>query len=331
MVNINITHSRIKLQSLSGIFLNSFASKCSTLQCDFPRAYAKSMFYRLVGQALAGRVHTQLIRINASLGSDKLFSESLVSFLKYADDVVIGHPCRDAQGLSIISNALKYVSEWSGQNGLNLNPNKCVQCTFSLIGNAVIDPDLKATVNDNALSTVDTFTNLGVTVARNAKWTNHVEGIFRKCVHLSFFAKKLRSLSTPAEYIRKFAEACVIPIILYCSPTIFPELLKQGFALLRRSIKLISYVRGLSFSYLTNLVCEHHVKASSDFAEWILADSEHALHEELSNARSHTSTRSRFKQLPSKTAAYRNSVLPLLSRLLIDRNAELNYYIQELS
>ncbi len=44
-----------------------------------------------------------------------------------ADDVVIGHPCRDAQGLSIINNALKYVSEWSGQNGLNLNPNKCVQ------------------------------------------------------------------------------------------------------------------------------------------------------------------------------------------------------------
>ncbi len=45
----------------------------------------------------------------------------------------------------------------------------------------------------------------------------------------------------------------------------------------------------------------------------------------------HTSTRSRFKLLPSKTAAYRNSVLPALSRLLVDRNAELNYYIQELS
>ncbi len=51
----------------------------------------------------------------------------------------------------------------------------------------------------------------------------------------------------------------------------------------------------------------------------------------LSKARSHTSTRSRFKLLPSKTAAYRNSVLPSLSRLLVDRNAELNYYIQELS
>ncbi len=169
-----------------------------------------------------------------TLHTSDLSSESLVSFLKYADDVVIGHPCRDAQGLSIINNALKYVSEWSGQYGLNLNLNKCVQCTFSLKENVVTDPDFKAIINDNALSTVDTVTYLGVTFARNAKWTNHVEGIFRKCVRLSFFKKKLRRLSTPAAYIRKFDEACVIPIILFCSPAIFPGLLKQDFALLKR-------------------------------------------------------------------------------------------------
>ncbi len=72
MVDINIIYSRIKLQSLSGIFHNSFASKCSIFQCDFPRAYEKSMFHRLAGRALAGRAHTQLIKINVSLGSDKL-------------------------------------------------------------------------------------------------------------------------------------------------------------------------------------------------------------------------------------------------------------------
>ncbi len=46
-----------------------------------------------------------------TLHTSDLFSESLVYFLKYTDDVVIGHPCRDAQGLSIFNNALKYVSE----------------------------------------------------------------------------------------------------------------------------------------------------------------------------------------------------------------------------
>ncbi len=87
--------------------------------------------------------------------------------------------------------------------------------------------------------------------------------------------------------------ACVIPIILYCAPAIFPGL----HTLLRRLIKLISNVCGLGFNYLTNLVCERHIKASTDLAARVLADSEHPLNEELSKARSHTSTRSRFKLL----------------------------------
>ncbi len=134
---------------------------------------------------------------------------------------------------------------------------------------------------------------------------------FRKSVQprvcLSFFVKKLRRLSTPAEFFRKFVETCVLPLILYCSPAIFPGLLKHGFALLMRLIKLISQVSGLSFSYLTNLLCERHIKASSDFAEWILEDHQHPLHDELSKARSHT-TRSCFKLLPSKTAPHLSSL-----------------------
>ncbi len=76
MENINIIYFRIKLQSLSGIFHNSFASKCSILQSLESSATflvrTQSMFYRLAGRALADRVHIQLTRINVSLGSDKL-------------------------------------------------------------------------------------------------------------------------------------------------------------------------------------------------------------------------------------------------------------------
>ncbi len=61
-----------------------------------------------------------------------LYSESLASFLKYADDVVIGHPCKNSQGIFTIKNALKYVSDWSGDNGLKLNPFNCVHCMFTL-------------------------------------------------------------------------------------------------------------------------------------------------------------------------------------------------------
>ncbi len=78
----------------------------------------------------------------STLHTSGLFSEPLASFLKYADDVVIDHRCRDPQSISIIN---KYVPEWSVENGLNLNPTKCVQCMCFLRDNAVIDSDLKAT------------------------------------------------------------------------------------------------------------------------------------------------------------------------------------------
>ncbi len=96
-----------------------------------------------------------------------------------------------------------YVLDWSGDNGLKLNPSKCVQCIFTHKGNAITDLDLKANINGDTLSEVEPVTYLGVKFSNNAKWTAHVEDIFRKCVRLSFFVKKLRRLSTSAELSRR--------------------------------------------------------------------------------------------------------------------------------
>ncbi len=74
---------------------------------------------------------------------------------------------------------------------------------FALKGNAVTDPHLKAVIKGNALSTVESVTNLGVTLTNNAKWATHVEEVCRKRVHLSFFVMKFLSLSKPDEFICK--------------------------------------------------------------------------------------------------------------------------------
>ncbi len=42
---------------------------------------------------------------------------------------------------------------------------------LSLKGNTVTDPELKANIKGNALSTVETVTYLGVKFSNNAKWT----------------------------------------------------------------------------------------------------------------------------------------------------------------
>ncbi len=61
---------------------------------------------------------------------------------------------------------------------------------FTLKGNAVTDPDLKANINGNTLSEVEPVTYLGVSFSNKAKLTAYVEKIFRKCVRLSFFCKE---------------------------------------------------------------------------------------------------------------------------------------------
>ncbi len=71
------------------------------------------------------------------------------------------------------------MSDWPGDNGLKLNPSKCVQCMFTLKGNAVADLDLKANINGNTFSEVESVTYLGGSFSNNAKLTVHAENIFR--------------------------------------------------------------------------------------------------------------------------------------------------------
>ncbi len=61
---------------------------------------------------------------------------------------------------------------------------------FTLKGNAATDHDLRANVNGNTLSKVDSVTHLGVTFSNNAKWTAHAVDMFRKWIRLAFFCKQ---------------------------------------------------------------------------------------------------------------------------------------------
>ncbi len=57
---------------------------------------------------------------------------------------------------------------------------------FSFKGYVITDPELKASINGDTLSAVESVTYLGVIFSSNAKWTTHVEDIFKKCVRVSF-------------------------------------------------------------------------------------------------------------------------------------------------
>ncbi len=59
--------------------------------------------------------------------------------------------------------------------------------------NAVTDPDLKADVNGNTLTEVESVTYLGVTFSDNAKWTAHAEyHLFPICAYVYLFLQRFR-------------------------------------------------------------------------------------------------------------------------------------------
>ncbi len=59
--------------------------------------------------------------------------------------------------------------DWSGDNGLKLNPIQCVQYMFTLKGHVVTGLDFKANINGNTLPEVESVAKLGVTFSNNAK------------------------------------------------------------------------------------------------------------------------------------------------------------------
>jgi hypothetical protein len=130
--------------------------------------------------------------------------------------------------------------------------------------------------------------------------------------------------------VKKFVEACVLPVLLYCSPVIFSGLLTKDFILLRRSMKVICRVSGIQYAELVEIVVSRHIDSALKFAHKILEDSEHPLHQHLSLSVSRSCTRNTFNPVFSRTSTFRRSIVPFLARLLTDASKETALFEQML-
>ena len=82
----------------------------------------------------------------------------------------------------------------------------------------------------------------------------------------------------------------------------------------------------MSLDPLDNLIhtlYHKHITASVSFAEKILSDQTHPLHEDISRCRSHISIRSRFRLLPARINLYKTFVVIYLARILTDKDEAL--------
>ena len=191
------------------------------------------------------------------------------------------------------------------------------------------DTFVPASLGEYTLTKVDFFKYLGVTIASDLTWSSHVESVFLKVRKLCFFIRRLRTFKVPQHILIQFMNSCVLPIILYCSPVIFPGLLRKDFVLLRRCLKLLSRSCRASLDSIVRQVVSAHIIACKKLATRILNDVSHPLYSELSCCRSYGTTRSSFKHLHARTEKHKNSCINYLARLLTDETSTVDKLLSE--
>ncbi len=156
-----------------------------------------------------------------------LHADSLTSchsrLLKYADEVVLSNSyskCSDQDGLG---DDLCRLATWSSDHGLNISMIKYVEC---LAYSKNTSPQLLFSfLYSEALSREHTVKYVGVHFSSNMTLSTHIDTAFTKCLKPSFFIHRLRSMNVHKPFLWCSTSACATPLILYCSPIIFPGLL----------------------------------------------------------------------------------------------------------
>jgi hypothetical protein len=256
-----------------------------------------------------------------NLYTDSLKTSPDTILIKYADDFALGTKINSTADQLRSKENLDNITSWSETNELILNPDKCNCCVFSSIRKDTFS-NVPILINDIQLNFLSHVKYLGVTFSSNLTWSLHIEELYRKCLKLSFYIRRLNCIQVPSHVIRRFVDACIIPSILYASPIIFPGLLKKDFVVLKRAIKLVARASGLFYNDLCHAIITRHFSACFNFSQRILDDLSHPLHQTLSNARSVRSTRNNFRLIYSRTEVYRRSTLPYLARILSNENLE---------
>ena len=256
---------------------------------------------------------------NALIDSLRVDAPSIM--IKYADDVALVETIKEPSDLNHLYESLNQIKTWSDEQGLDINTLKSHIIDFaSKRPSKKLDQLREQTISlcGTNLEYKNVIKYLGVELTPTLQWTKHLEKVFIKIRRLCFFARKLRKCQVNPQYIRKYVEACIFPVLLYCSPVIYSNLLKKDIKLLKRCFNLLAKAINLPYDEVARLIITNHVADCSNLAKRILDDPSHPLHEKLNQARSSGRTRRPFIHLKAKTNVYLNSPLPYLVRFLSD-------------
>ena len=97
----------------------------------------------------------------------------------YADDVLIYSPISCYTDYQLLQGDINAISDWSAEQHLSLNPQKCKLMTISRKRKPTVTPTTLK-LNESPMEEVDQFKYLGVLLCHNLSWTPHISAICTK-------------------------------------------------------------------------------------------------------------------------------------------------------
>ncbi len=166
---------------------------------------------------------------------------TVIDTFKFVDDVtltevVVKQPAADSR----MQLAINQLAEWSQLNKLNINTKKTKEM---LMGPVLSNPPPPVVINDDTVERVTSFKLLGVIIANNLNWDEHVASIYAKASKRLHFLKLLKRSSVTVDDLLQYYKSVIRPIIEYACPVwqsgLTIEQRDRLESLQRRALKLI--------------------------------------------------------------------------------------------
>ena len=207
--------------------------------------------------------------------------DNLANVWKYVDDTTASEVVAKGNRSHAQEIADK-VAEWSTQNRVKLNSDKCKELRISF---AKDEPQFASIVVDGKeLERVTSAKLLGLTISSNLTWNEHVSDVIKKASKRLYFLVQLKRSRVPRQDMSTFYSACIRSVLTYAAPVFFyalPKYLKDELVRVeKRAMSIIC--SGLPYQEAIELV---NIVPIADFItglctnafDTIIKDPEHRL------------------------------------------------------
>ena len=136
---------------------------------------------------------------------------------KYVDDTTVSEVVKG--GESHVQAIANRVIEWSHENRVQLNADKCKELRISCAKEQrVFDPII---IEGKEVELVTSTKLLGLTIANDLTWNDHVTEITKKASKRLYFLTQLKRAGVPKQDLALFYVSCSRSVIDYAAPVFF--------------------------------------------------------------------------------------------------------------